>query len=420
MSEAKPLHVVIVDTTLTTPPTGGGQTFLVDFAAALVSNGHRISVITQPGPDSSIVEHLISVGAEARMNLWKLSQLPDEQAPHLAAWVNAQQEVVYIVSISPDVGWLALPLLNSGIPTLSIAHNDVGAFYLPVAHYAPLIDCAIGVSLEVTRRLKEETGLPAERVRYIPYGVPRLTAEAADQRLASDDGPADPLRIGYVGRVVQDQKRVWDFLPLALELRNRSVPFELHIIGDGDERRPLEQKINASGLHANVKFWGWLSPAEVKRRLAEFDVFALMSDHEGLPVALLEAMGQTLLPVVTRINSGNSQLIRDGKNGLLFPVGDITGCAEHLASLAADRNRLRTLRKAAWETTGDYSIPRMIENYEECFRHLMAADFSRAHRSGAPQPYPILPACRSRYPFWLRKVKSRLTRGRSFQTQTTS
>jgi glycosyltransferase involved in cell wall biosynthesis len=365
------------------------------------------------------VDQLTDVGAEMLMNLWTFAHLPDEQAPRLAKWVNAQQDVVYVVSISPDVGWLALPLLNSDIPTLSIAHNDVGAFYLPVAHYAPLLDCAIGVSLEITRRLREETGLPSERVRYIPYGVPRLSEQEAELRVASGRDSSDPLRIGYVGRMVQDQKRVREFLPLARELKNRSIPFELHLIGDGDERLPLEQRIKAHGLETNVKFWGWLSPVEVKRRLAELDVFALLSDHEGLPVALLEAMGQTLLPVVTRINSGNTQLIRNGENGLLFAVGDITACADHLTSLAADRNLLLAMRRAAWDTTRDYSVPRMIENYEECFRHLKAADFSRAHRAGAPQPYPILPACRSRYPFWLRKVKSRLINLRSFQAQTT-
>jgi hypothetical protein len=128
-------------------------------------------------------------------------------------------------------------------------------------------------------------------------------------------------------------------------------------------------------------------------------------------------MGQALVPVVTQINSGNSELIRDGENGLMFPVGDSVSCAAHLAHLAADENVLRTLRRAAWNTAREYSVERMVQNYEECFRDVTASDFSRAHRANAPQPYPLLPACKSRYPLWLRKVKSRLGALRSSPMQ---
>ena len=50
-----------------------------------------------------------------------------------------------------------------------------------------------------------------------------------------------------------------------------------------------------------------------------------MSDYEGLPVALLEAMGNGLAPVVSRIASGNTELIKNEENGYLVEVGDIEG-----------------------------------------------------------------------------------------------
>ena len=357
----------------------------------------------------AIATSLSEVGAELHMNLWAVSHLPEEKALRLADWVNTSGISVYVVSISPDVGWLAYSLLAQGIATLSIAHNDVGAFYAPVAHYKPLIDCAIGVSLETTRRLREG-GMPAERVRNIPYGVHTLPRAEAERRI---DAKQSQLRIGYIGRLVEHQKRVMDFVAVVRELKASQVQFELHIVGEGSERTQLEQELRKHGLAENVTLWGWLSPPQVKQRLAELDVFTLLSDHEGLPVALLEAMGQALVPVVTRINSGNSELIRDGENGLLFPVGDAVACASHLARLAADADMLRTLRLSAWETSREYSVERMVDNYEDCFRHVAATDFGNAHRATAPRPYPLLPACKSRYPFWLRKVKSRLATLRS-------
>jgi glycosyltransferase involved in cell wall biosynthesis len=402
------MHAVIIDTTLTTPPTGGGQTFLIELCDALVRLGFHMSVVTQPGPERAIFESLKRVGVTVLDEIWRRSDLPEERANKLAAWVNSNRPDVYVVSISPDVGWLALPFLEPSIPTISIAHNDVGAFYAPVMHYAPLIDCAVGVSHETARRLREETSMPAERVRHIPYGIHSLPRPEAERIIQAPRMPGQPLRLAYVGRVVELQKRVSDFLVLADELRKDGLAFELHIIGDGDARMQLEEAFRQNGFGTEVKFWGWLSQTEVSKKLSELDVFTLLSDYEGLPVALLEAMGHGLAPVVTQIPSGNSQLIRDGENGLLFPVGDMANAARHLTLLANDAEALKRLRLNAWLTAGEYSVERMAQRYLECFREVAQPEFQRAHRREAPEPYPLLPACRSRYPNWLRKIKYHL------------
>src|SRR6266446_8371560 len=154
------MHIAVVDTTLSVPPTGGGQTFLVSFAESLVKKNHRISVITQTGSDKAIPMALKRAGAELHSDLWSHSHLPEEKARRAASWVNDSDASIYIVSISPDVGWLALPLLNRSIATLSIAHNDVSAFYEPLRHYHPFIDCAIGVSETIRRKIIEQCGVP--------------------------------------------------------------------------------------------------------------------------------------------------------------------------------------------------------------------------------------------------------------------
>jgi hypothetical protein len=111
---------------------------------------------------------------------------------------------------------------------------------------------------------------------------------------------------------------------------------------------------------------------------------------------------------VTRIASGNTELIREGENGLLFPVGDVAAAARHLALLAADGELLRRLRRNAWATAGEYSIRRMAQRYLDCFHEVSQPEFQRAERHRAAHDYPLLPACRSRYPAWLRKIKYRL------------
>jgi glycosyltransferase involved in cell wall biosynthesis len=398
------MHVLIVDTTFTTPPTGGAHRFLVDLSAALVSRDARVSIVAQPGPDQAIGRALIESGAEVTMNLWQRRNLPEEKASRLANWVNEEGPDAYVISASPDVGWLALPLLDSAIATFTIAHNDVGAFYEPLKHYHPFVDCAIGVSETIYQKVIRDCGVPDERARHIPYGVQPVALGQLGERNELER----PLAIGYVGRIVREQKRVMDFVPLVRELTHRNVPFKLEIVGDGPDRSELERQLEAAGISEHVEFTGWLSPEQVRAKLRMLDVFLLLSDYEGLPVALLEAMAHGVVPVVTRIESGNTQLVRDGENGFVLPVGDTASFAARLESLASDREALAAFGHAAWETSKPYSIEKMAANYSAAFTEVVERVSARREREGVGANYPVMNSCRSKYPFWLRRIKQRV------------
>jgi len=402
------MHIVIIDTLLTTPPTGGAHTFLVDLCDLLVRKGTRVSVVTEPGTDESLVRAIVQSGAEIYMDLWRSVHLPEERGASLAAWVNERHPDVYIVSVSPDAGWLALPLLDPQIGTMSIAHNDIGAFYAPLMHYGAFIDCAVGVSDETRRKIVEHCNIPPERTRQVPYGVQSISIEELETGIAASRDQNTPLAIGYVGRIVQEQKRIMDFVPLASELLHRNVSFELHFIGEGSERADLAKALERQGLAGHAKFWGWLESSVVRRRLRELDVFLLMSDYEGLPVALLEAMGHGLVPVVSRIASGNGQLVIDGENGFLIDIGDIATFAQRLKLLADEGSLLARMKRAAWKTSRQYTVELMVDRYLECFDYIKTTGLSREHRIQAAGSYPIMASCTSHYPVWLRKVKRHL------------
>ena len=202
-------------------------------------------VVTQPGPDHTLLNAMEANGVDVQPHLWRGSHLPEERARLLAHWVNSVETNVYIVSASPDVGWLALPLLAPGVVTISVAHNDNGAFYEPLKHYHPFIDVAVGVSAEIHRKIIAG-GTSAERVRQIPYGVASLSKSDIEDRCSQPRDSRLPINIGYIGRVVQEQKRVMELVPLATELKRRGVLFRLHIIGDGSERAQLSEAFAAS------------------------------------------------------------------------------------------------------------------------------------------------------------------------------
>jgi glycosyltransferase involved in cell wall biosynthesis len=400
------MRIVFIDTTLTTPPTGGATTFLVELCTALAARGDRVTVVAQPGPEQSVARRLQAAGVEVRQDLWRTAHLPEQRATRLARWVHSQQVDVFVISISADAGWLALPLLDPSIATMSIAHNDVSAFYEPLKHYAPFIDCAVGVSAAIHRRIIGQCSVPPARALQVSYGVTSLSSAEITAR--RDRQVEQPLRIGYLGRLVQAQKRVLEFVPLVIELERRGIPFKLHLVGDGPERLALERGFEKNDVTSNVKFWGWLTPEAVRQRLRELDTLVLLSDCEGLPLALLEAMGHGVVPVVTNIESGNPEVVKDGENGFLVPVGDIGAFVDRFALLAGDRDKLSLMRQAAWETSQDYSVERMVQWYVQTFQEAAERTSGRKQRDGLTSQYPVMPSCRSRYPFWLRKIKSRV------------
>jgi len=101
-----------------------------------------------------------------------------------------------------------------------------------------------------------------------------------------------------------------ELAPLASELKRRKIFFELHLVGDGPDRPALQTAFEQDGLLQNIKFWGWLDPEAVKERLLELDALVLMSDCEGLPLALLEAMAHGVVPVISRIGPKHLVLVK--------------------------------------------------------------------------------------------------------------
>ena len=147
-------------------------------------------------------------------------------------------------------------------------------------------------------------------------------------------GGRGSLRIAYLGRLVQQQKRVFD-LPLLLDaLATRGVDFTLTLIGDGADRAPLEQRLAMSRGRERVRLLGWLPSEKALEALAASDVQLLVSDFEGQPISTLEAMASGVVPVVTDL-PGERELIRDCTSGFLLPVGDMEAFASTLARLSA-------------------------------------------------------------------------------------
>ncbi|MCC7278864.1 MAG: glycosyltransferase family 4 protein [Chromatiaceae bacterium] len=201
----------------------------------------------------------------------------------------------------------------AGIPTIGILHSD-DPFYRAIQSEFVFGPRKYQVShlVCVSRLLEQQvlTQTPStSQVHRIPYGVPipSRTRYPASNR----------LRLAFVGRLAEEQKRISE-LTRALCRVVRDVPgTEAALYGDGPDREHVEAILKREGVGLPVTLVGRIDPEQMQDRLLEADVIVLLSDYEGLPIAVLEAMAAGVVPVCLRMRSGIPELVEDGVTGLI-------------------------------------------------------------------------------------------------------
>ena len=390
------MKVVIVDTTVQGPLIGGAQTFLPDFLKGLVNNNHEVHLLAVGQLDSKVASQILASGAYVHSNLVKKNQLPSDSALILAKWVNNLDPDIYLISVSPDIGWLALPYLSPSIATLAIGHSNADAFYLPAEHYRSFISGVVGVSDEICTKYHSIGGIKKNLIHWIPYGI-HPSASLPERK------GKEVLNLIFVGRLEEGDKRISDVAEIVKRLDENGHSFHFRIVGDGSRLEMLQKVLQPQIEKGKVELTGWKNRDEVLLYLQQTDIFILTSSSEGFSISLVEAMANGCCPVVTDIPSGSIQLIKDDINGYLVNVGDIDSFVKIIIALDKDRIHLQTLRNNAWKTGREYSIEKMVTNYEQVFK--ASIEESKKNPRKMDFSYPVMPSCRSKYPKWLRRLK---------------
>ena len=113
---------------------------------------------------------------------------------------------------------------------------------------------------------------------------------------------------------------------------------ELLVIGDGVLRRPIQRMVQSCGLAARVHFLGLMGAADIANILRVADMFALSSAYEGMPIAVLEALGSGL-PVATTDVGEVRRVVKPGVNGAIAQDRSPEGFAACLADVLGNRHR---------------------------------------------------------------------------------
>ncbi len=153
------------------------------------------------------------------------------------------------------------------------------------------------------------------------------------------------IRLLSVGRLSEEKGQAMLIESLGL-LSRRGLNIRLHLVGDGPDRRWLEDYAERLGVSSQVAFEGWLNQTQLMELYSGTDIFVLSSLAEGIPMVLLEAMALEK-PCVAPCIAGIPELIEHGVNGLLFPVGDVDELSRRICTLAESPALREQIGKAA-------------------------------------------------------------------------
>ena len=343
---------------------GGQERVALDLAAAQRARGHRvIAVSLAPPPEGALADEFRAVGAEV-IDVPKGPGTDLTLVPRLA-WALRRRKVEVVHSHNP------LPLIY-GAPAARL----IGAVAIHTKHgvnpgsrghrllrrqAARLVSAFVAVSTVTAQQAREQRDCEERQLVVIPNGIrlerfaPDAVARAAVR--AELGIGADAMVVGTVGRI--DEYKNQTLLLAAIAPR---LGPDVHVVfvGDGPTRAALEAAVAAL---PGARFAHVLGRRmDVARLLPAFDVFALSSKSEGLPLVVPEAMAAGL-PVVTTAVGGLPTVIDDGETGYLTAV-DERAFAAALAKLLDDPAAARAMGlRARAVALGRYSAERMCDDY---------------------------------------------------------
>ena len=179
----------------------------------------------------------------------------------------------------------------------------------------------------------------------------------------------DTFVVGFVGRL--DRAKGADLLvEAAALLRDEKASYRFVVVGDGPERRHLEQRIRRAGLERIVVLAGLRENAAAVMRA--FDVGVVPSRREAFGIAALELM-RMCVPVIVAPVGGLPELVRDGATGVVLPQRAPKAIAQAIQRLAADSALRDTLVRNAFIHSGSFDGRRPVQQIVELYEQLAAS-----------------------------------------------
>jgi len=349
---------------------GGAEASLSRICARLSQQEFRFVVVTTvaTGP-----EHGDSLAwfEQSTREIFRLPQLLSESRwPDFLDYLIESRGIRLLWQVGSTYMYDQLPRIKqrfAGLRVLDLLFNPVGhgASFLK---YNCFIDHVVAEHSGMEQWLRDG-GWPSEKITVIPNGIELEQFQPAVRRRE----PAAKFVVGFFGRL-SEEKGPDLFIEIATQLRHRE-DIEFTIAGGGPLAEKIRKSIASRFLH-NVRFLGFVDAGEY---LPSCDVLVVCSRLDGRPNSVMEAQAMGVPVIASRVG-GLTEMVSEGRTGLLVDSEDVRGFVRAILDLRSDKALYEEMRKSArhWAEQR-FSLRGSVDQYAKLLRDLTRRENQGPH-----------------------------------------
>lgn len=348
---------------------GGVQDWLYMLVLGLRDRGHQVVVGVPDGKFHRLNpynQHFAGLNAKGFVN--RTGTQAGAQRALGNFLIDNPADLVIGVNLADLYGAYAARA-NQLFPTKLVMtlHAIEADYFADIEMYASILD-----GIVVTNRLTEALvkgiqPVDEKRVFYAPYGV--------------DSGPtrssrgSQPLRIAWVGRLENTQKRAADLRPILLKLDEAQCDYRVSIAGSGPDLDELRNLLAPWIQTGKLKFEGTIAKANIQTFLTGHDVLLITSQWETGPIVAWEAMVAGLVVVSSDyVGSHLEKALIHDTTALLYPIGDSQEACRQLMRLTDDLLFQSLSVNGRNMALSRYSSQASIDAWEQAFEQILQRD----------------------------------------------
>jgi glycosyltransferase involved in cell wall biosynthesis/peptidoglycan/xylan/chitin deacetylase (PgdA/CDA1 family) len=356
----------------------GGEKVLLDLTRGLIERGHHLfvacpshgpltEVLKSEDVNVFVVPMRKTYDIVAIYRLYRILKKYRIDVIHShGLLVNILSRIAsYLANTPVSISTAHIPLnLKSGKQAQNVLEKLMIPYYLVLDNLTSLFNQKIiAVSHAVKSDLMEQ-GIKPGKMVVVQNGIdPNLMTGKKD----NNDKELEDSENTIVGTITRlsPQKDLKTLLRMANLVIKQIPNVKFIVVGDGEQREELQNMVESLGLHNHVRLLGYREDS--RDILKSFDIFALSSLWEGLPIVILEAMAVEK-PVIATAVDGVKEVVEHGKSGLLVDPQRPDLLAESVIQLINNPNQAKAMgRKGRKRLERFFSIDRVINTIEQIY-----------------------------------------------------
>lgn len=253
--------------------------------------------------------------------------------------------------------------IHNSIPKLKKKPGKIKRFGKRLEKYNKIIAICDEMKEEIENLYGNLKG-KVERI-YNPFDFDRIEKLAESEENLTLEQKKLLLEKNYVVAVsrLDTVQKDYDTLIKAFKiLKEKNIEEKLYIVGDGSNRKEIEEMIRENNLEDRIKLVGLTKNPYIWMKNSDF--FVHSSKYEGLPTVLIEGMICGKAIVSSECPTGPREILQGGESGILYEVGDYKKLAEILEFLLKNRDEIRRLEEKSLKRREDFNKQKVIKEYE--------------------------------------------------------